>query len=226
MKTSAVLVAVAAALVSAQAPPEGTNKINCAKPNSNYCLGDIIVRCDEHSVGTAGRCSANVAGYPPAGGVASCYESAKDAGDAACVKNCVVYAQPSFTLPASQCVPSYTASATAAPEGTSTSIYVQPSGPASSAPGTSTITYVQPSGPASSAPGTSTTIYVNPGAPHSTGVLPPSGGNGGNGTGPTGTNTPVGPTSAGPSTVPTNAAVANHATGALAIMGLVAAAFL
>lgn len=88
MKTSAVIVAVAAALVSAQAPPEGTNKVSCAKPNAAYCMGgDIILRCDGNSIGTAGRCSDNVAGYPPAGGVAECYQSSELAGDAACQKN-------------------------------------------------------------------------------------------------------------------------------------------
>lgn len=88
MKTSAILFVAAAALASAQAPPEGTNKVNCAKPNATYCLGgDIILRCDGSSVGTAGRCSDNVAGYPPLGGVAECYQSSETAGDAACQKN-------------------------------------------------------------------------------------------------------------------------------------------
>lgn len=88
MKTSALIVAAAAALASAQAPPEGTNKVNCAKPNASYCLaGDIIVRCDANAIGTAGRCSDNVAGYPPLGGVAECWQSGPLAGDAACQKN-------------------------------------------------------------------------------------------------------------------------------------------
>lgn len=87
MKTAAIILA-AAALASAQAPPEGTNKVNCAKPNANYCLsGDIIIRCDANGLGTAGRCSDNVAGYPPLGGVAECWQSSKTSGDAACQKN-------------------------------------------------------------------------------------------------------------------------------------------
>ncbi|KAL6880826.1 hypothetical protein J3F83DRAFT_5326 [Trichoderma novae-zelandiae] len=244
MKTSAVIVAVAAALVSAQAPPEGTNKVSCAKPNSAYCLaGDIIIRCDGNSVGTAGRCSDNVAGYPPLGGVAECWESSKLAGDAACQKNCVVYAQPSFTLAASECTPSFTASATAAPTTLESSvtasataapstvessvesslaasssvsvIYSTPNGTVS----TVTVSTVASSTPAPAPPAQTTPVPVGTGVP----PPPPVGGNG---TAPSGTNTPVGPTSTGPSTVPTGAAAANRATGALAVMGLVAAYFL
>lgn len=234
MKTSAIIVAVTAALVSAQAPPEGTNKVSCAKPNANYCLGgDIIIRCDANSVGVAGRCSDNVAGYPPLGGVAECYQSSETAGDAACQKNCVVYAQPSFTLPASQCTPSFTASATASVATTLSSSVVESSsvsviyttvvnGTVTTTVPCTTVPVVPSTTPAG--PVKTTT----PAGPAGTGVPPPppppAGGN--NGTAPSGTNTPVGPTSAGPSTIPTNAAVANRATGALAVMGLVAAAFL
>ncbi|KAL7821233.1 hypothetical protein V8C44DRAFT_313934 [Trichoderma aethiopicum] len=220
MKTSAVIVAVAAALVSAQAPPEGTNKVSCAKPNASYCMGgDIIVRCDGNSVGTAGRCSDNVAGYPPLGGVAECWQSSELAGDAACQKNCVVYAQPSFTLAASECTPSFTASATAAPTTLESSVVV-----------TSTVVYSTPNGTVPTVTVTSTQAPPPvQTTPVGTGVPPPPP-VGGNGTSPSGTNTPVGPTttggSTGPSTIPTNAAVANHATGALAVMGLVAAYFL
>ncbi|KAG6019525.1 hypothetical protein E4U41_003182 [Claviceps citrina] len=87
--------------------------INCAKPNANYCMsGDIILRCDARSLGTRGRCSDNVAGYAPAGGIASCYQSSEEAGDAACQKNCVVYAAQPFTLPADKCTPSPTSGIT------------------------------------------------------------------------------------------------------------------
>ena len=94
MKTAAVAVALSAAVVSANPQrqhglPEGT-EINCSKPNANFCMGedtDIILRCDENGVGTRGRCSDNVAGYPPAGGTATCWQSDRLAGDAACVKN-------------------------------------------------------------------------------------------------------------------------------------------
>ncbi|TFB05420.1 hypothetical protein CCMA1212_003181 [Trichoderma ghanense] len=219
MKTSAVIVAVAAALVSAQAPPEGTNKVSCAKPNAAYCMGgDIIVRCDGNSIGTAGRCSDNVAGYPPQGGVAECWQSSELAGDAACQKNCVVYAQPSFTLAASECTPSFTASATAAPTTLESSVVV-----------TTTVVYSTPNGTVPTITSTAAPAPPVQTTPVGTGVPPPPP-VGGNGTAPSGTNTPVGPTttggSTGPSTVPTNAAVANHATGALAVMGLVAACFL
>ncbi|KAL6699151.1 hypothetical protein J3F84DRAFT_365066 [Trichoderma pleuroticola] len=236
MKTSALFVAVTAALVSAQAPPEGTNKVTCAKPNANYCYGgDIIVRCDANGVGTAGRCSDNVAGYPPLGGVAECWQSTETSGDAACQKNCVVYAQPSsFTLAASQCTPSFTASATSAPATTLSSSVVGPTDSSSVSViyttivnGTVTVTVpcsTVPVGPTST-PGP--VITTTPTGPIGTGIPPPPPPPpANNGTAPSGTNTPVGPTSAGPSTIPTNAAVANRATGALAIMGLVAAAFL
>lgn len=88
MKTSAILITAAAALVSAQYTVEADNTYKCDKPNTNYCIGgDIILRCDTNGTGTPGRCSANLSGYPPAGGLASCYESAQGAGDAACEKN-------------------------------------------------------------------------------------------------------------------------------------------
>ncbi|KAF3069442.1 hypothetical protein Trisim1_002923 [Trichoderma cf. simile WF8] len=237
MKTSAIIVAVTAALVSAQAPPEGTNKVTCAKPNANYCYGgDIIVRCDANGVGTAGRCSDNVAGYPPLGGVAECWQSTETSGDAACQKNCVVYAQPSsFTLAASQCTPSFTASATSAPATTLSSAVATGTASASVIYTTVVNGTVTTTVPCTTLPGTPTTtpagppvvITTTPAGPVGTGVPPPPPANNGTApTGPSGTNTPVGPTSTGPSTIPTGAAVANRASGALAIMGLVAAAFL
>ncbi|KAL6808831.1 hypothetical protein GGI42DRAFT_223243 [Trichoderma sp. SZMC 28013] len=238
MKTSAIIVAVTAALVSAQAPPEGTNKVTCAKPNANYCYGgDIIVRCDANGVGTAGRCSDNVAGYPPLGGVAECWQSTETSGDAACQKNCVVYAQPSsFTLAAAQCTPSFTASATSAPATTLSSAVVAPTGSSSASVIYTTVVNgtVTTTVPCTTVPVVPSTtpagpiITTTPTGPIGTGVPPPPPPPANNGTapgGPSGTNTPVGPTSTGPSTIPTNAAVANRATGALAIMGLVAAAF-
>ncbi|KAM6480401.1 hypothetical protein HDV62DRAFT_110103 [Trichoderma sp. SZMC 28011] len=237
MKTSAIIVAVTAALVSAQAPPEGTNKVTCAKPNANYCYGgDIIVRCDANGVGTAGRCSDNVAGYPPLGGVAECWQSTETSGDAACQKNCVVYAQPSsFTLAASQCTPSYTASATSAPATTLSSAVATGTASASVIYTTVVNGTVTTTVPCTTLPGTPVTtpagppvvISTTPAGPVGTGVPPPPPANNGTApTGPSGTNTPVGPTSTGPTTIPTGAAVANRASGALAIMGLVAAAFL
>lgn len=88
MKSSTLIVAATAAVVHATASNPGDVPYNCAKANANYCLGgDIILRCDENAIGTPGKCSANLSGYPPAGGIASCWESAVEAGDAACEKN-------------------------------------------------------------------------------------------------------------------------------------------
>ncbi|KJZ68713.1 hypothetical protein HIM_11891 [Hirsutella minnesotensis 3608] len=109
MKSSSVFVAAAAAAgrVAASGASDVT-EMKCAKANANYCVaGDIILRCNDKAIGTPGRCSANLSGYPPSGGVAECWESAKGAGDAACQKNCVVYAESPFTLPSDQCTPSY-----------------------------------------------------------------------------------------------------------------------
>ncbi|KAG5919727.1 hypothetical protein E4U61_000613 [Claviceps capensis] len=125
MKAAAVVLAISPVVVSAIAsggPPAGA-LVNCAKPNANYCLGgDGILRCGADSIGIQGRCSDNVAGYPPFGGMASCQESSELAGDAACVKNCVVYAAQPYTLPAHKCTPSYTAtgSHTGTPTGPAT----------------------------------------------------------------------------------------------------------
>ncbi|QPH04336.1 hypothetical protein C2857_001261 [Epichloe festucae Fl1] len=110
MKTAVVALATYVAVVSAApgAVLPGV-PINCAKANANYCMsGDIILRCDASGMGARGRCSANVAGYPPAGGAATCYQSSEEAGDAACQKNCVVYAAQPFTLAADKCTPSAT----------------------------------------------------------------------------------------------------------------------
>ncbi|KAG5967120.1 hypothetical protein E4U58_002285 [Claviceps cyperi] len=125
MKAAAVVLAISPVVVSAIAsggPPAGV-PVNCAKAKANYCLGgDIILRCDADSVGIQGRCSDNVAGYPPFGGIASCQQSSELAGDAACVKNCIVYASKPYTLPAHKCIPSYTAteSHTGTPTGPAT----------------------------------------------------------------------------------------------------------
>lgn len=100
MKTAAAAVILAASLAAAEpqhALPSGA-KINCTKPNATYCMGgDIILRCDANATGTPGRCSDNVSGYPPAGGIAQCWESSRDAGDAACQKN-VSLTNPSCLL--------------------------------------------------------------------------------------------------------------------------------
>ncbi|OAA33804.1 hypothetical protein AAL_01269 [Moelleriella libera RCEF 2490] len=131
MKTAVLTLATSLAVASAApgAVPSDV-PINCAKPNASYCMaGDIILRCDGNSMGTRGRCSDNVAGYPPAGGSASCYQSSEQAGDAACMKNCVVYAAQSFTLPADKCAAA-TAAAAAAAQGSETSFQIANAGPA------------------------------------------------------------------------------------------------
>ncbi|KAM3426312.1 hypothetical protein NHJ13734_009529 [Beauveria thailandica] len=130
MKTAAAAATfiLAAGLVAAEpqhhALPSGT-KINCAKANASYCMGgDIILRCGPDALGEPARCSpANVSGYPPppAGAVAECWESSRDAGDAACQKNCVVYAQDPFTLPADKCTPAAAQTGQPASTGSTTS---------------------------------------------------------------------------------------------------------
>lgn len=225
MKTSAIIVAAAAALASAQAPPEGTNTVNCAKPNAAYCLGgDIILRCDANKIGTAGRCSNNVAGYPPMGGVAECYQSGPEVGDAACQKNCVVYAQPSFTLPASQCTPSFTASATAAPTTLQTSggpVYVT-----TIVNGTQTLTVPCSTSPAphTSHSHTKTGSHTGTGSYTHRPTTAPAGGN--STAGPTKTPIPPSGTTSAPTTVPTAGAATHGAAGALALVGIVAALFI
>ncbi|KAL2018000.1 hypothetical protein VTK56DRAFT_1380 [Thermocarpiscus australiensis] len=120
MKTTSILSAIAAsaAVASAQFRYEDGEYI-CEKPNAAYCSTDslktdIIIRCNG-TVGQPGRCTDNLIGEPPVGVWSGlCWESSRTSGDAACEKNCVVYGQNgTFTLPASECTPSYTATATA-----------------------------------------------------------------------------------------------------------------
>lgn len=88
MKTTTVLAAAAAVAPVHASGATDVAEIKCARPNASFCVaGDIILRCDGSGVGVPGRCSANVAGYPPLGGTAVCHESAPEAGDAACQKN-------------------------------------------------------------------------------------------------------------------------------------------
>ncbi|KAH7149351.1 hypothetical protein B0J13DRAFT_303571 [Dactylonectria estremocensis] len=121
MRTASLLVVAAAAVANA-GYTNGNGTYVCGRPNANYCLGgDIILRCDAYGHGTPGRCSDNVSGYPPLGGVSSCYEKDGSYGDASCEKNCVVYADPPYTLPPALCQPSYT-STSSTPEST-TNVY-------------------------------------------------------------------------------------------------------
>jgi len=93
-----------------------TGQFDCALANANFCAGDslgtdIIIRCNNASIGQPGRCTDNLAGQPPLGvNPALCYESSPTAGDAACEKNCILYPEgpgssPS-QLPASECTAS------------------------------------------------------------------------------------------------------------------------
>lgn len=123
MRTTSLLIVAAAAAVNA-GYTENNGKYVCGTANANYCLGgDIILRCDESGNGTPGRCSDNVSGDFPLGGVASCYEKPGSYGNAACEKNCVVYADTPYTLPADSCQPSYTSTSSVE---SSTTVYSQP----------------------------------------------------------------------------------------------------
>lgn len=67
---------------------------------------DIIIRCNANGKGQPGRCTNNLAGQFPFGvNPSSCWQSGATAGDAACEKNCVVYATLPFVLPLSVCRP-------------------------------------------------------------------------------------------------------------------------
>ncbi|KAF7540383.1 hypothetical protein G7Z17_g12208 [Cylindrodendrum hubeiense] len=167
MKTATLLVVAAAAVANA-GYTENDGKYACGKPNTNYCLGgDIILRCDEYGHGTTGRCSNNLSGYPPAGAVGSCYEKPGSYGSAACEKNCVVYADTPYTLPAELCQPAYTVTSSY-PEGTPSSLDSTPSYPDSTPSSLESITtvYTQP------APETTKSVQYNstvPGEPGNTG---------------------------------------------------------
>ncbi|KAM3466103.1 hypothetical protein MY5147_008044 [Beauveria neobassiana] len=184
MKTAtaaAATVILAAGLVAAEpqhhALPSGT-KINCAKPNASYCMGgDIILRCGPDALGEPARCSANVSGYPPAGGVAECWESSRDAGDAACQKNCVVYAENPFTLPADKCTPSATETGQPTSTGsTATSNWTSTGGSSSSSAASSSTVGSSSTASSSSGGGSSSTLSSGPPASSSTGshTLPSS----------------------------------------------------
>lgn len=237
MKNIAVLgvVAASAAAVSAQYTFNSTtNTYTCAVPNADYCAGsslgtDIIIRCDASGVGQPGRCSDNLDGEPPVGDFpALCWETSATSGDAACEKNCIVYAaNGTFTLPTSECTPTFTASSTSA---SSTSSPSGGSGASSTPTTTTTSTTTSPSGVCS---GTFSVTTSSVGS-MSTGS---GGSGGGNGTlstqtqsqsqessGSSATNTPIQPSSTtGVLTVPTAGAAANSVGGALAVLGLAAA---
>lgn len=126
MRTTGLLVVAAAVAAHANYVEKDWEYV-CEQPNASYCLGgDIILRCDAYGKGTPGRCSDNIpAGYPPVGGVASCYEKPGTHGEAACEKDCVVYYTGApYTLPAELCHPSHPS--TTATVDTLTTIYTYP----------------------------------------------------------------------------------------------------
>ncbi|KAK0741151.1 hypothetical protein B0T18DRAFT_432320 [Schizothecium vesticola] len=174
MKTTFSILLASAALATAQVKSNPDGTFTCTKPNASYCASDksldtdIIYRCTGTSA-QPGRCGNNLAGEPPLGSAngGRCWQSSPTAGDAACEKNCVVYAATgSFTLPAAVCTPTYTAS-TAAP--TTTVTFINP-GPGStttkSGAATTTITFINPGpgGTTKSGSGTTTRTFI-----HSTG---------------------------------------------------------
>ena len=240
MKSSLIL-AASAAVVGAQVT-NNNGTFTCSKPNVNFCAGDslgtdIIFRCNAQGIAQPGRCTDNLAGQPPQGvQPALCYQSGPTVGDAACEKNCVVYPENGgspFTLPAADCTPYYTSTVSSYPP-TTTSTYVPPTYTPTTYP-TYTPTYSPTYPPTSSCPSTMTTstkptsspcpptsTYPPP-PPHSTGGSSPPPGNNG-----TYSPTHLPPTKPGfaPTTVPTAGASVNQVGGALAALGLVAAALL
>jgi len=230
MKTSATLVLAASALSSAQVVYNSTTgQYICSRPNSAFCAGDslgtdIIIRCDANGFGQPGRCTNNLAGQFPLGvQPALCWQSQPQAGDAACEKNCIVYASQPFRLPSSVCTPYATASGTGA--GPTITFSVGPSRPVVTN-GTTRRTTAIPS---------SVRLLSSAPQPTGTGGVPSSSGNGtalstNRGGGSSGslsaTRTPIPPSSSvRPVTVSTGGAVENTA-GYLAVAGLVAAYFI
>ncbi|GKT50332.1 uncharacterized protein ColSpa_10513 [Colletotrichum spaethianum] len=232
MKTSAAVVLVASALASAQFMYNSTiGRYNCPRPNAAFCTSDslrtdVIIRCDANGHGLAASCSNNLAGQFPPGvlQLARCWQSQSQSGDAACEKNCIVYAAQPFQLPSSVCTPYATASGTGAGPSTTNPIAPQPS----TNNGTNTSSVL------------CAVAYGNRNRPLRWWTWPSAGGPSpsGNGTVPTesggdsgsasGTRTPIPPSKSitgGITPVPTAGAVQNSA-GYLALAGLVAAYFI
>jgi hypothetical protein len=224
MKTTALILAASAALTSAQVT-YNNGTYTCAKPNAAYCAGsslgtDIIIRCDANGKGQPGRCTDNLAGQPPLGvQPALCWQTSETSGDAACEKNCVVYAPTTFTLPKPTCTPFYTASSSS-------------SSTSSTKPPTTTTTKTTLTTLTTSCSTTSTTSKTSKPVPPPTGTghphpppPPPPAGNG-TVTSKSSSHTPVGPTKTStPPPVVTAGAAVHQVGGTLALVGLVAAFF-
>lgn len=151
MKYTVFLAAISAAVASAQVVyNETTGTFTCPayNPNGAYCAGNsnIIIRCN-NGVGQPGNCNDNLAGSPPQGvNYAPCYETSPSAGDAACSKNCIVYA-PGGNFPVPGCTPTYSSSSTTS--STTASVY----GSSTTSTSTSTLVY------SSSTSSTTTAVY-------------------------------------------------------------------
>jgi len=99
MKVTTTLSMMSLAALSAAMPQFSVNENStlsfvCAKKTglAAYCDGDYIIRCN-NGVGVAANCNDNLANQPPFGdnGLAGCYQSSNNAGDAACTKAGLVY---------------------------------------------------------------------------------------------------------------------------------------
>lgn len=244
MKSIISLTVASAVLATAQVTLNADGTYTCDKPNVAYCGGnslstDIIIRCNSTGAGQPGRCSNNLVGYPPVGASpALCYETSPLAGDAACEKNCVVYApSSSFTLPSSLCTPTYTATSSTSSTSSTTSPTSSTTSPTSTTThhsGTTTTTksYTTTTTATSDCEDTTTTTvkhptstitYIHPTHPTSSGSL---GHYNSTTTGFTTKHTSVvGPTGTKPAPGPvsTAGAVVNRAIGGLAVLGAVAA---
>lgn len=84
MKSFTLAAVALAALVAAEDPAATL----CKSDGQTFCIGgDLILRCSGAGVGQPGRCTPNLSGSFPPGGLASCYEAEKQDGKASCEKN-------------------------------------------------------------------------------------------------------------------------------------------
>ncbi|KAK3403128.1 hypothetical protein B0T20DRAFT_328803, partial [Sordaria brevicollis] len=126
MKTFTNLAALAALAVIANAQliiVDGQTR--CSLPDGSYCAGGLLVRCDGIYPLPAVNCNDELIGAVPVGndGRASCWQEDANTGNAACQKNCVVYARPEpFPLGADECTPYFPATTTDAGTTTTTAV--------------------------------------------------------------------------------------------------------
>ncbi|KAG5992781.1 hypothetical protein E4U54_003559 [Claviceps lovelessii] len=228
MKAAILALVASAAVVSANPGGEVGIEVpfNCAKANANYCVnGDIILRCDGNKVGVRGRCSDNVSGYPPVGGLASCYQSSPDAGDAACEKNCVVYADKQFTLPADKCTPSNVAPSSTSTPSTATATGTGPVPTSTPAPTKPVPEHPFPIHNSTTTLPHSRAAHLTSSSLHHKNATTTRSHSGTATTEPTTTSADKS-SSTGPSSTPTGAANVNQAAGLMAAAGFIVALFL